>query len=301
MDMLLDATTPPPINHREATHGSASALNSLVLSSSKLSTLTSAKSSEDCYTQTLRSSLPSSLKSLNSGCSLCRVKFSDDATTIVQIKPNETVGQLIERLLEKRGLRYQLYDVVIKSRNKSVDLKASSMEIAGEEVVIDQRVTFKLYLPDPKVISVKSKPKKYLHEVVRPILQKYNYEMDAVDVLRRDNMEKIDLSQLVTTADGQRLHVVLKKAMAGNSHNDNDYQNDNISLNYMKSKELASEFIARNANNLRCTSVSTDSNLDDITNNLYEDIRKEKARPESLSQLADQYSMKVCVKQRNYN
>ncbi|XP_073841632.1 regulator of G-protein signaling loco-like isoform X2 [Musca autumnalis] len=237
--------------------GTHNALNTLIMPAG--GKMIQSKSAE-----TLRSSLPTSLKSLTSAtCSLCRVKFSDEATTIVQIKPHETVGQLVERLLEKRGLRYRIYDVLLKSQNKTIDLQASSQEIAGEEVEIEQCITFKLYLPDPKVISVKSKPKKQLHEIVSSILQKYNYDMATVDVLRRDTMESMDLNQSVTNVDGQRLHVVLKTtnfSTTSKSRNGAaDYQNDNISLNYLKSKELANEFIARNAKN-NCIS-SSESNL----------------------------------------
>lgn len=241
----------------------------------------------DNQIQPLRSSLPSSLKAVEIGCSLCRVKFCDGATTIVQIKPNETIQQLVERVLEKRGLHYKLYEVVIKGNTKVLDLQASTQEIAGEEVEIEQRVAFKIYLPDPKVISVKSKPQKYLHEVVRPILQKYNYDLDAVDVLRRDNYEKLDLTQLVTVADGLRMQIVLRKI--SDSNNAIDYQNDNISMKWMKSKELANEIVARNAmgSSFRNNLQRSQNNLDAITNSIFNDIIQDKSKPD------DQYSIKV--------
>lgn len=142
-------------------------------------------------------------------CSLCRVILTDGATTIVQTRPGETVAQLVERLLEKRNLVYPHYDVVIQGSNKSIDTQQSSKLLAGKEVLIERRVAFKLDLPDPKVISVKSKPKKQLHEVIRPILNKYNYRMESVQVLVRDTQAPLDLMQPVTVADGQRLQIVL--------------------------------------------------------------------------------------------
>lgn len=210
----------------------------------------------------------------------------------MQIKPNETIQQLVERVLEKRGLRYKLYEVVIRGHSKALDLQASTQELAGEEVEIEQRITFKLYLPDPKVISVKSKPKKYLHEVVKPILQKYNYELESVDVLRRDNHEKLDLSQLVTTADGLRLQIVVHKNNGDSAGNLVDYQNDNISMKWLKSKELANEIVQRNAmgNSFRNNLRSSQNNLDAITNSIFNDIIQDKTKPESTT---DQYSIKV--------
>ncbi|KQS52490.1 regulator of G-protein signaling loco isoform X1 [Drosophila erecta] len=141
--------------------------------------------------------------------SLCRVILTDGATTIVQTRPGETVGELVERLLEKRNLVYPYYDIVFQGSTKSIDVQLPSQILAGKEVVIERRVAFKLDLPDPKVISVKSKPKKQLHEVIRPILSKYNYKMEQVQVIMRDTQAPIDLNQPVTMADGQRLRIVM--------------------------------------------------------------------------------------------
>lgn len=289
----------------ESSDGSSNGLNTLLVPSSKLALLSSTLPTQtkptleniDTQIQSLRSSLPTSLKTGETGCSLCRVKFCDGATTIVQVKPHETIQQLVERVLEKRGLRYKLYEVVIKGHSKAIDLQASTQVIAGEEVEIEQRITFKLYLPESKVISVKSKPKKYLHEVIRPILQKYNYDLDNVDVIRRDNQEKLDLSQLVTTADGLRLLIILNKT-GDDSKQTNislNYQNDNISMKWLKSKELANEIVARNnmASSFRSNMQGSQSNLDTITNSIFNDIIQDKAKPESILQTTDQYSIKV--------
>lgn len=142
---------------------------------------------------------------------LCRVILCDGATTIVQTRPNETVRQLVERLLEKRGIQYQFFDVIISGNSKAIDLESSSSFLAGKEVQIEQRVAFKLDLPDPKVISVKSKPKKALSDVLRPILHKYNYRLEEVQILHRETHEQLDMTLPVTVADGQRLQVVMLK------------------------------------------------------------------------------------------
>ncbi|KAH8306399.1 hypothetical protein KR018_010376 [Drosophila ironensis] len=146
--------------------------------------------------------------SAESVCSLCRVILTDGATTIVQTRAGETVGQLVERLLEKRNLVYPYYDIVFQGTTKSIDLQQPSKLLAGKEVLIERRVAFKLDLPDPKTISVKSKPKKQLHEVIRPILNKYNYKMEQVQVILRDTQAPMDLMQPVTVADGQRLRII---------------------------------------------------------------------------------------------
>lgn len=114
--------------------------------------------------------------------SLCRVILSDGATTIVQTRNNENIRDLVDRLLEKRGIIYQAYEGFIAGTSKPIDLDLPSTTIAGREVLIEQRVVFKLDLPNKKIISVKSKPCKVLAEVLRPILHKYNYRLELVTV-----------------------------------------------------------------------------------------------------------------------
>lgn len=114
--------------------------------------------------------------------SLCRVILADGATTIVQTRPMEKIRNLIDRSLEKRGINYQAYEAFVAGSSKPIDLEAESPVLGGKEVFIEQRVIFKLDLPNRKIISVKSKPSKALGEVLRPILQKYSYDLELVTV-----------------------------------------------------------------------------------------------------------------------
>lgn len=49
---------------------------------------------------------------------LCRVTLSNGSTTVVQIKQSETIHQLVNRLLDKRGLVYSGYEVYICTNPK---------------------------------------------------------------------------------------------------------------------------------------------------------------------------------------
>lgn len=149
----------------------------------------------------------------NQRSQLCRVILPNGATTIVQTRPTETIRELVVRLLEKRGLSYTCFEVFVSESSKPCDLECMSTRIAGKQVNIEQRVTFKLDLPNKKVISVKSKPEKVLEEVLRPILFKYHYSLDEVQVNLRDSppgrtphMELIKL--MVTEVDGRRLIIL---------------------------------------------------------------------------------------------
>lgn len=50
--------------------------------------------------------------------SLCRVILSNGATTIVQTKVNETIRELVERLLDKRGIVYHAYEAFLSGTAK---------------------------------------------------------------------------------------------------------------------------------------------------------------------------------------
>lgn len=76
---------------------------------------------------------------------------------------------------------------------------------------MEQRVLFKLDLPNKKVISVKSKANKLLFEVLKPILNKYNFKMEDVVAFSKDHKsEPINTSLPVTTVEGQRLLILYK-------------------------------------------------------------------------------------------
>ncbi|XP_055632262.1 regulator of G-protein signaling loco isoform X1 [Toxorhynchites rutilus septentrionalis] len=147
---------------------------------------------------------------------LCRVILSNGATTVVQTRANETIKELVERLLEKRGIVYNAYEAFLAGNHKPLDLDGPSSSLTGREVNIDQRVVFKLSLPNRKMISVKSKATKPLGDVLRPILLKYNYELDQMNVYSKDVY--LDMTYPVTCVDGLWLQV--------RNGNENDFHQD---------------------------------------------------------------------------
>lgn len=139
---------------------------------------------------------------------LCRVLLTNGSTTVVQIKEGDTIQQLIDRLLEKRGLTYSSYEVFTNKHPKALDVAESSGKLAGCEVTVEQRVVFKLDLPNRKIISVKSKYTKIIVDVLRPILHKYKFNLEDVVVTRVGY--PVDVHLPVTTIDNARLNVQLK-------------------------------------------------------------------------------------------
>ncbi|KAK9891093.1 hypothetical protein WA026_013414 [Henosepilachna vigintioctopunctata] len=144
------------------------------------------------------------------GTVLCRVSLGNCSTTVVQIKQSESVQELVQRLLEKRGLNYNSFEVYTDRQSKPVDVTERSTILAGCEVRIQQRVVFKLDLPNRKTVSVKSKATKMIVDVLKPILHKYDFTVDQVVVVNpRDGAVEVDIRKPITTIDGLKLLVQL--------------------------------------------------------------------------------------------
>lgn len=132
-----------------------------------------------------------------------------ESTSVVQIREEETIQQLVNRVLEKRGIIFSAYEVFTKHQTKGINVNESALKLAGQEVVVEKRVLFKIDLPNRKTIAVKSKCGKVLIEVLRPILQKYQYNFENVTVSSR-NFQSVDVRLPVTSVDGGRLLITVQ-------------------------------------------------------------------------------------------
>ena len=179
--------------------------------------------------------------------------------------------------------------------------------MAGNEVLIEQRVIFKLDLPNKKVISVKSKTCKVLSEVLRPILHKYNYRLDLVEVFGKESPDPMDMSLAVTAVDGQRLQIVCK--------NENpEFVGEVTAINTSvggKQKQLQQNFKLGNgpvtfvrANKLTTSASNPQLNtLDEITNKVFNELLQSKVEAQGMingvngtARQSDHGSVKVCIK-----
>ncbi|XP_026461742.1 regulator of G-protein signaling loco-like [Ctenocephalides felis] len=220
-------------------------------------------------------------------CTLCRVVLSDESTALLQTQPNDSVRQLIDRLLEKRGIRYRAYEVHISGTNKPINVIDSSRILAGKVVVVEQRVVFKLDLPNKKVISVKSKITKTLGEVLRPILHKYNYKLDLVQVfLKAEATESLDMSKSVLVADGQRLLVQCRpEGWIG--------EVTQISTAGILGSSAARLKLEMSMNTKPQETFAEGASLNEITNRVFEELLQGKSEAQNLKvKSLDQHSIK---------
>lgn len=134
---------------------------------------------------------------------------------------------------------------------------------------------FKLDLPNKKVISVKSKTCKIMSEVLRPILHKYSYRLDLVEVFGKDSPDPIDMSLFVTAVDGQRLQIVCKdenpnlvgEVTAINTSNDvKQKQSQNFKLGNGPVTFVRANKLMTSASNPQLNT------LDEITNKVFNEL-----------------------------
>ncbi|XP_034233546.1 regulator of G-protein signaling loco-like isoform X3 [Thrips palmi] len=259
------------------------------------SDVTSSRSSLASWDLALRGSL--SRQSVTSGdtserenSSLCRVILPDGATTVVQTKYNETVSDLVQRLLEKRGLNYQHFQVFVGSNPKAVALDEVSSILSNKEVRVEPRVVFRLDLPNRKTVGVKSRPGKTLGEVLRPVLHKYGYRLHLVTVCLMSENEVVSLGTPVSSVDNQRLQVLTRSpeevSLATRAAHSTSGLNGTL-LNNSVSSTTSTLMAAPPPPPPATPSAS----LDEITNRVFEELLQGKATP-STRPASDQGSVR---------
>lgn len=172
--------------------------------------------------------------------------------------------------------------------------------------MIEQRVIFKLDLPNKKVISVKSKTCKVLSEVLRPILHKYSYRLDLVQVFGRESPDPIDMTLPVTAVDGQRLQIVCKDeslelvgevTAISTKKSPQNFRLGNVPVTFVRANKLTSS-----ASNPQLNT------LDEITNKVFNELLQGKVEAQAAvneingnGRQSDQRSVKVKSKSFRVN
>nr|XP_012146955.1 PREDICTED: regulator of G-protein signaling loco isoform X2 [Megachile rotundata] len=113
---------------------------------------------------------------------LCRVILPDGSTTVVPTSQTESIKDVVTRLLDKRALRYSNYDVLILATDETIETKYPSSVLAGQEVEVVPTKVLKVELPSRRVITVVAHKGRTLKEVLRPLLNKYGFNLDTITV-----------------------------------------------------------------------------------------------------------------------
>ncbi|XP_033206117.1 regulator of G protein signaling family member locomotion defects isoform X1 [Bombus vancouverensis nearcticus] len=113
---------------------------------------------------------------------LCRVILPDGSTTVVPTSQMESIKDVVTRLLDKRALRYSNYDVLILATDETIDTKYPSSVLAGQEVEVVPTKILKVDLPSRRVITVIAHKGRTLKDVLRPLLNKYGFNLETITV-----------------------------------------------------------------------------------------------------------------------
>ncbi|KAG5332885.1 RGS protein, partial [Acromyrmex heyeri] len=133
-------------------------------------------------------------KDARSKCTgLCRVILPDGSTTVVTTSQTESIKDVVTRLLDKRALRYSNYDVLILATDEMVDTKCFSSVLAGQEVEVVPTKVLKVELPSRRIISIIAHKGKTLKEVLRPLLNKYGFNLDLISIWSEGRCVPMDI------------------------------------------------------------------------------------------------------------
>ncbi|KAK7079539.1 LGN motif protein, partial [Halocaridina rubra] len=147
----------------------------------------------------------------NEGYNRCRVIFPDLCNSVIAVRQGESIQELLTRLLERRAISYTTFDVYQNKTDKLLDKTEDSSAIGGLEVRLEQRILFRLDLPNRKTVCVKAKPNKPTSDVLKPILHKYGYKLDLMSIHKVGEEKNVNLKAPVNDIDGDRLVVQTKE------------------------------------------------------------------------------------------
>ncbi|XP_071827392.1 regulator of G-protein signaling 12-like isoform X4 [Apostichopus japonicus] len=168
----------------------------------------------------------------------CMVTLPNDVTIVVKTDSEKSIGEVLLPLCEEHGLTQTAAEIFIKStkgglvfKEKLVDFHRDISALAGQDIMIERRIVFKIELPNKRLIGVKSKPTKKLIEVLRPVTHKYELQLDDLVIHLCNSPIPLDLEISVATLDNQRIMIeTLEQYSAGNVKRKGKTENGQESL-----------------------------------------------------------------------
>ncbi|KAH3886772.1 hypothetical protein DPMN_010785 [Dreissena polymorpha] len=190
-------------------------MNNLPLTSNAPTTIETVASKRD----QAQIELPDTIEEEPEQPRFCRVIMPDGSTTVVGTKQGQTISYILGKLCEKRGLSIASVDVFLLGSDKPLNLTEDISLLGSKEVTIEERVLFRMDLPNKKCIGVKAKPNRLIKDVFKPILNKYGYRMETIDIHLNGQSDSLCLDNLVSTIDSQRVIVLAQAPEQGDFDN----------------------------------------------------------------------------------
>lgn len=149
-------------------------------------------------------------------CQFCRVTLPNSSTTVLKTADDETVGEVVRRLMEKHGLIATAVDVFLEDNNQIVDLKTKFSNLRCKKIRVEKRIILRLELPSRKVVAVKSAPTLRCDEVLAPVLKRYGFDIQDVLLQFIHSNKILRPDEQIGSADGMKISVKLKEGIDAN-------------------------------------------------------------------------------------
>jgi len=153
------------------------------------------------------------IQSNSSSVPLVKVLLPDLSSAVIAARPGQSVQQLLNKLLERRGLRFNAFELYDQNTSNAVELERDASILAGLEIRLEPRVVFHLLLASSgKSLMIRGQPRRQLGEVLKPILIKYGLKMDHSVIVKSATGDVVQPKTLLTTLDGLHLKVTSRDA-----------------------------------------------------------------------------------------
>ncbi|XP_052261018.1 uncharacterized protein LOC127865158 isoform X8 [Dreissena polymorpha] len=256
-------------------------MNNLPLTSNAPTTIETVASKRD----QAQIELPDTIEEEPEQPRFCRVIMPDGSTTVVGTKQGQTISYILGKLCEKRGLSIASVDVFLLGSDKPLNLTEDISLLGSKEVTIEERVLFRMDLPNKKCIGVKAKPNRLIKDVFKPILNKYGYRMETIDIHLNGQSDSLCLDNLVSTIDSQRVIVLAQAPEQGAQRCAETKLHVTFKRppqpNKFTSKLGFHGYSTNNNNNPLFNNHNQDTSgptsLDDITNNIFDRLMQDKS------------------------
>lgn len=139
---------------------------------------------------------------------LVKVLLPDLSSAVIAARPGQSVQQLLCKLLERRGLRFNAFELFDSHSSNSIELERDASVLSGLEIRLEPRVVFHLLLlQSGKSLMIRGQPRRQLGEVVKPILLKYGLKIEQSVIVKSATGDIVPTKTLLASLDGTHLKV----------------------------------------------------------------------------------------------
>lgn len=148
------------------------------------------------------------IQSTSSTVPLVKVLLPDLSSAVIAARPGQSVQQLLNKLLDRRGLKYSAFELYDQHTSSSIELERDASILAGLEMRLEPRSVFHLLLPSSgKSLMIRGQPRRQLGEVLKPILVKYGLNMENSIIVKSNTGDPVPSKTLLASLDGYYLKV----------------------------------------------------------------------------------------------